>query len=75
MANGHGGARRRPARQKIVEVNQDGGNFYNEATGVLLFTSKQVEHDHDMDGAHAARVEFKVWCRTQDLRPIFERTP
>ena len=75
MSGGHGGARRTRARQRIVEVAQDGVDFYDKSTDEILFTSTQhLESVWDMDGAHAARREFRVWCRVHDIRPLFEGT-
>ena len=76
MAGGHGGARRRPARQRIIEVFQDGADFYDEATGEVIWRSPLAPRDDwDTPTAEKARLAFKIWCRENDLRPIFERTP
>ena len=76
MSGGHGGARRRKATRRIIEVFQDAGDFYSETTGEVIWSYPgPFEDNWDMTAAQAARVAFKLWCRENDLRPIFERTP
>ncbi len=53
---------------KIV-VYQDGGQFYNNETGVLLFTSSLYVKDFDIETAKLARNEFFIWADKQGLFP------
>lgn len=52
-------------------VNQDGGKFYDDETGLLLFESSLYVKDFDLETAKQARHEFITWCVQRNLVVIF----
>lgn len=54
-----------------LNVFQDGNQFYNSATGKVVFETDVVRHDFDMDGAAIAKKLCVQHFRLEDVAIYF----